>query len=170
MRMSKFHSAAIILLLISLLIPVTSPTQDYDYFTVKRVVDGNTLLLKDGQRVRLIGVDTPESYVSQKAYRDAERSGRDIETIKKSGKRALDFVKSLVKPGDKIVVRYDQQRIDKYGRILGYVYLEDGTFLNAEIIKQGYGRVDTGFPFKYLDDFRRYEREAREKKRGLWSE
>lgn len=167
--MSKSHFAAIILLLILLLIPVISPTQDYDYYTVKRVLDGNTLLLKDGQRVRFIGVDIPEILVSQGVYRDAERPDRDIETIKRSDKRAIDFVKSLVRPGDKIVVRYDWERIDKYGRILGYVYLEDGTFLNAEIIKQGYGRVDTGFPFKYLDDFRRYEREAREKKRGLWS-
>ena len=44
----------------------------------------------------------------------------------------------------------------------------DGTFLNAEIIKQGYGFAYTRFPFKYMDEFRRYEREAREKHRGLW--
>jgi micrococcal nuclease len=48
------------------------------------------------------------------------------------------------------------------------VFLEDGTFLNAEIIKQGYGFAYTRFPFKYLDEFRRYEREARENKRGLY--
>ena len=51
---------------------------------------------------------------------------------------------------------------------LAYVFLEDGTFLNAEIIKQGYGHADTRFPFKYMDRFRRYEREAREQGRGLW--
>ena len=47
--------------------------------------------------------------------------------------------------------------------------LEDGTFLNAEIIKQGFGFAYTRFPFKYLDEFRRYEREAREQNRGLWA-
>ncbi len=51
---------------------------------------------------------------------------------------------------------------------LAYVFLEDGTFLNAEIIKQGYGHAYTRFPFKYMDEFRRYEREARGQRRGLW--
>ncbi|MHA2069271.1 MAG: thermonuclease family protein, partial [Candidatus Thorarchaeota archaeon] len=49
-----------------------------------------------------------------------------------------------------------------------YVFLEDGTFLNAEIVRQGYGHAYTRFTFRYLDEFRRYEREAREQKRGLW--
>ena len=48
------------------------------------------------------------------------------------------------------------------------MYLEDGTFLNAEIIKQRYGFTYTRFPFKYMDEFRWYEREAREQNRGLW--
>jgi micrococcal nuclease len=65
-------------------------------------------------------------------------------------------------------LEYDQQRQDKYGRILAYVYLEDGTFVNAEIIRQGYGFSYTRFPFKYLEEFRTLEREAREAKRGLW--
>jgi len=52
---------------------------------------------------------------------------------------------------------------------LAYVYLEDRTFLNA-FIKQGYGFAYTRFPFKYMDKFRRYEREAREQRKGLWSQ
>jgi micrococcal nuclease len=63
---------------------------------------------------------------------------------------------------------YDRQRKDRHGRVLAYVYLLDGTFLNAEIIKQGYGFAYTKYPFKFLDEFRGYEREARETKRGLW--
>ena len=70
--------------------------------------------------------------------------------------------------GKKVRLEYDWQKRDKYGRLLGYVYLEDGTFLNAEIIKQGYGFAYTRFPFKYLEDFRKYEREARESNKGLW--
>jgi len=46
----------------------------------------------------------------------------------------------------------------------------DGTFLNAEIIKQRYGFAYTKYPFKYMEEFRQYEREARENKRGLWKE
>ena len=57
-------------------------------------------------------------------------------------------------------LEYDWQDRDKYGRLLAYVYLMDSTFLNAEIIRQGYGHAYTRFTFKYSDEFRQYEREA----------
>ncbi len=63
---------------------------------------------------------------------------------------------------------FGRQSKDLFGRTLAYVYLEDGTFLNAEIVKQGYGHAYTQFPFKYLEESRGYEREAREAQRGLW--
>jgi len=53
--------------------------------------------------------------------------------------------------------------------LLVYAYLEDGTSLNAEIAKRGYGHAYTKFPFKYMQEFRQYEREARIIKRGLWN-
>ena len=71
--------------------------------------------------------------------------------------------------GKPVRLAYDQQRQDKYGRILAYVYLDDGIFVNAEIIKQGYGLAYTRFPFKHLEEFRQLEREAREARRGLWA-
>ena len=67
-------------------------------------------------------------------------------------------------------LKYDVQRRDKYGRLLAYVYLMNGTLLNAEIIKQGYGHAYTRFPFKYKEEFKQYEKEAREAKRGLWAD
>jgi micrococcal nuclease len=70
--------------------------------------------------------------------------------------------------GKEVRLEFDWQRRDKYGRLLAYVYLLNGTFLNAEIIKQGYGFAYTRFPFKYLEEFRKYEREATESRRGLW--
>ena len=54
-------------------------------YLLKRVVDGDPLLLTNGERVRLIGVDTPEVRESGKLYQDAQRSGRDIKTIKALG-------------------------------------------------------------------------------------
>ena len=59
---------------------------------------------------------------------------------------------------------------DRYGRTLAYVFLEDGTLLNGEIIKQGYGHAYTQFPFSRMEEFRRLEREAREQERGLWEQ
>jgi micrococcal nuclease len=58
---------------------------------------------------------------------------------------------------------------DKYGLTLAYVFLEDGTFLNADIIRQGYGFAVTRFPFKHLEEFRRLEKEARDNEGGLWT-
>ncbi len=60
--------------------------------------------------------------------------------------------------------------LDEYGRTLAYVYLEDGTFLNAEVVKQGYGFAYRYFLFKYFDEFKQYEREARENEIGFWSD
>jgi len=58
--------------------------------------------------------------------------------------------------------------LDRFGRTLAYVYLEDGTFLNAESIRQGYGFAYTRFPLKWLEEFRRLKQEAREARRGMW--
>jgi micrococcal nuclease len=68
-----------------------------------------------------------------------------------------------------VSLEFDVERTDRFGRTLAYVYLPDGTFLNAEIVKQGYGHAYTQFPFKYLEQFREYEGEAREASRGLWA-
>ncbi len=160
-------------LLILQFLSAASYSQD-NLYRVKRVVDGDTLLLTNGERVRLIGVDTPEVHESKKLYRDAQRTGRDIKTIKALGKRASAFTKSLVDMKE-VRLEFDQANAhighrDKYGRILAYVYLKDGIFVNAEIVRQGYRFAYTRFPFKYMEEFRRYEREAREDKRGLWRE
>lgn len=59
------------------------------------------------------------------------------------------------------------EKRDKYGRLLAYVY-KNNTLINSEIIKQGYGHAYTKYPLKYLDEFREYERQARENGLGLW--
>ena len=85
------------------------------------------------------------------------------------GKEASAFTRRMVE-GKRVRLEYDQTRKDHYGRTLAYVFLEDGTHLNAEIIKQGYGHAYTRFPFRYLEEFRRHEKEAREVGRGLWKD
>ena len=146
--------------------------QSYDYndILVKRVVDGDTLQLVSGERVRLIGIDTPEIHESSKLYRDSQRTRQDIQTIKELGRRAFEFTKKLVE-GERVSLEFDVEKHDKYGRILAYVYLKDGTFVNAEIVKQGYASLMTIPPnVKYADLFRRLYQEARMNKRGLWAE
>ena len=101
-------------------------------YTVAKVIDGDTLKLSNGERVRLIGIDTPESRDNPKLRRDAERTGQDRQAIIAMGKRATEFTKKLVE-GKQVRLEFDVQQRDKYGRLLAYVYLEDGTFLNSSI-------------------------------------
>jgi micrococcal nuclease len=142
--------------------------------TVTRVVDGDILKVRywgKEESIRLIGIDTPESRVNKKTKRDAKRSGQDIKTITAMGKRATEYVESLVKPGDLITIEFDAQQRDRYGRLLGYVYLSNGKMLNEEIVKAGYANVMTISPnMKYKDRFLKAYKEAREKERGLWQE
>ncbi len=139
---------------------------------VIKIIDGDTLWVHYGgqrEKVKLIGIDTPESKVNTKAKRDAEKTGQDIKIITSMGKRATTYVSSLVKPGDKVTIEFDVEQRDRYGKLLGYVYLSNGKMLNEEIVKAGYATVMTIPPnVKYKDKFSRAYKEARERKRGLW--
>lgn len=136
---------------------------------VKRVVDGDTFELSDGERVRLLGIDTPEKYESDKLEKDAESSGQDKKTIMKLGKLAGDYVRNFVE-GKTVILEKEPNYSDKdkNNRLLRWVYLEDGTFVNGKIIRDGYAYVFEKFPVSKMDELRKYQREARENKRGLW--
>lgn len=123
-------------------------------YVVTKVIDGDTIVINNEEKIRLIGVDTPESVHPSKS-------------VEYFAKEATVFTKRMCE-GKAVKLEYDWQRQDKYGRTLAYVYLEDGTFINAEIVKQGYGYVYTKFPFKYMDEFREYQQKAREAEKGLW--
>jgi micrococcal nuclease len=127
--------------------------------SVDEFLGGDTLVVEiNGQqeRVRLIGVDTPETVHPQKP-------------VEYFGKEASAFTKQLAE--GQAVRLEDAPHCtdrDKYNRLLRYVYLPDGRLLNAEIIAQGYGHAYTRFPFAKMEEFRALEREAREAGRGLW--
>ena len=140
-----------------------------DFYTCTRVVDGDTIVVEKIGKVRLIGVDTPETKHPRKP-------------VEYFGKEASAFTKKMVE-GKRVRLEYDWQRKDKYNRVLAYVYVMTNDvqdmpefknrasmelMVNAEIIKQGYGHAYTRYPFKHLEQFRKYEKEARENKRGLW--
>ncbi len=120
-----------------------------------RVIDGDTIELDGAERVRLIGVDTPES-VDQ---------SRPVEYF---GKEASAFTRGLAE-GKRVRLEFDRETVDTYGRTLAYVYLPDRTLLNGEIIRRGYGHAYTRFPFRYEREFVVLEREARAAGRGLWA-
>lgn len=124
---------------------------------VERVVDGDTFVLEDGQRVRLIGVDTPESVHPDKSKNT------------EFGKTASAFAKEALE-GKRVILEKDVSDTDRYGRLLRYVYLEDGTFFNEYLVKEGYAKVYTYPPdVKFSDVFVEAERYARENNKGLWA-
>ncbi len=128
---------------------------------VVRVIDGDTFVIeKNGApcTVRMIGVDTPETV-------------HPTRPVQFYGKEASRFTRNLLK-GERVYLVVDPQQgeRDRYGRLLGYIYrYPDKLFVNAEIIRQGYGHAYPNFPFKHLARFRQVERFARQAKKGLWS-
>lgn len=125
--------------------------------TVTRVIDGDTIEVNlDGKlyKVRFIGVDTPETVAP----------GRPVERF---GKEASQFTRSKLEKKT-VYLAFDWDLYDRYGRLLAYVYLQDKTCFNAELIRLGYGHAYTKYPFLFLEEFRKLEAEARQAKRGLW--
>lgn len=131
------------------------------YVTVIKIVDGDTFWIDDGsekgEKIRLIGVDAPESRKTGK---------KDIGFF---GQESKEFLTRLLS-GKKVKLEFDVGKYDQYHRTLAYVFLEDGTFLNAELVKQGYALVMTVPPnIKHATTFLSLQQEARENNRGLWS-
>ena len=126
---------------------------------VERVVDGDTFVASVNgrrERVRVIGVDTPESV-------DPNRPDEPF------GEEASDFAKHYL-DGETVRMAGDVEPRDRYGRMLAYVWLADGTFWNALLAAEGYAQHLTIPPnVTYADLFRRLVGEARREDRGLWA-
>lgn len=139
---------------------------------VTKVIDGDTFRCKlNGEeiRVRLIGIDTPESHSNPKAKRDAQRNHLTLDEITKMGKEAYEFTKSLIPEGTVVYLETDIQLTDKYGRVLSYVWLPDGRMLNNILVSEGYAQVYTIPPnVKYEQLFLSAQRKAREEGKGFW--
>ncbi|GAB1349499.1 thermonuclease family protein [Ignavibacteriales bacterium] len=143
-----------------------------DEAVVDKITDGDTFSVVFNERkekIRLIGIDTPESRRNNRSEKQSDEENIDQETIIAMGKKAKEFMASLIKKGDKVRLEFDAQERDKYGRFLCYVYLEDGRMLNEVIIKEGYAYPLTIAPnVKYEEKFRDAFRFARENNMGLW--
>ena len=143
--------------------PPTAEATTETYLRVVRVIDGDTFVVEDdtqknGRKVRLIGIDAPESRKT------------DHEDVQFYGKEAKEFLKHFLE-GRSVRLEYDVSPKDQYGRTLAYAYLQDGTFLNAYLIQQGYANVMTIPPnVAFADTFALLQREAREANRGMWGE
>jgi micrococcal nuclease len=127
--------------------------------TVSRVTDGDTVEIRpalDGTRdVRLIGVDAPETAYSPRGPQPY-------------GEEAAEFAGERLE-GGRVTLRFDVERKDRYGRLLAYLYLPDGSMFNEVLLREGYAQVATFPPnVRHVQRFREAQREAREARRGIW--
>ena len=131
-------------------------------YTVTHVNDGDTIIVKQGdggeETVRFLGVDTPE-------VKDPRKP------VQCFGEAASAHTKAVIAVGSGVRLAPDPQDTDrdKYGRLLRYVYLPDGTLYNAQLIKDGFGFAYTVFPLTKLAEFKALEADARANNRGLWA-
>jgi micrococcal nuclease len=136
------------------------PPKDAVPAKVQRVSDGDTFVATvkgRRERVRVIGVDTPESVAPN----------RPVEPF---GEEASEFAKHYL-DGETVRLAGDAEPRDRYGRMLAYVWLRDGTFWNALLVAEGYAQQLTIPPnVTYAGLFRRLAAEARRNDRGLWAE
>jgi len=124
-------------------------------FTVKWVNDGDTIVLANGKRVRYIGINTPEiDHANQRSQ--------------PFGYAAKTFNKQMVL-NRKIRLEFDQERQDRYGRLLAYIFLPDGIFLNEHMLQKGYAFFLFRKPnLRYRQRLLKAQQEAMNARRGLW--
>ena len=138
-----------------------SCSQDnYSQIKVLEVIDGDTVKLSNGRMLRYIGLDTPEVRIK------AVGAGF-VYDPQPFSLEAKEFNRKLVE-GKNVRVEYDIEKTDRYGRLLGYCFIED-TFVNAKLIEEGYAVLYTFPPnVKYTDLFVESQKKAQKKKKGLW--
>ena len=138
-----------------LLIPSRPPCAADTWHRVKWVIDGDTVVISNGHKVRYIGIDAPEL-------------GHDDHEAEPYGDEAKRFNVSLV--NRKIVrLEFDKERNDQYERLLAYVFLKDGTFVNAEILSIGYAYLLYHRPnIKHNSIMLQSQRAAMSAKKGIW--
>jgi micrococcal nuclease len=124
---------------------------------VVQIVDGDTLVLAGGAKVRVLGIDAPE----------LERDGRPADFLAHKARAALGDL-TLNKT---IALEYDRLRYDHYGRLLAYIRLPDHTLVNTELVRRGLARVYLISPnLRYQKDLLTAQQEAIEAQRGVWQQ
>lgn len=141
-------------------LPVASPSAAF--YQVVRVIDGDTIVVKindKNETVRLIGINSPEVNDPRKP-------------VECFGHEASNKAKEIL-TGKKVRLEADptQSDRDKYGRLLRYVFLKDGTNFNQLMIEQGYAFEYTyHFPYRYQKEFKQAQKKAEKEGMGLWEE
>jgi endonuclease YncB( thermonuclease family) len=146
------HKNLIILIFIALI--GLAPSQK-PFYSIKFVYDGDTILTNTDQKVRYLGIDAPEIGYGEKKSEFMAVAARD-ENIRLVKKR-------------KVILEFDRERTDQYGRLLAYLYLENGEMVNALLLRKGLAHVAMKLPnLRYLQPLLHFQRLAIEERIGIW--
>lgn len=157
MKKAQKNSLTTLLAVLIIFIMYNFFQQESGQYMVKAVIDGDTIELSSGEKVRYIGVDTPEF---QSSHNKTEKFAEE----------AYQANRKMVE-NRKVKLEYDVQQRDQYGRLLAYVYTNDGIMVNEWLIANGYAKTVVFPPnVRYVDRFFQLEQEAQKQKIGLWSE
>jgi micrococcal nuclease len=119
---------------------------------VTRVIDGDTVVLSDGTKLRYIGIDSPETHAHECFASEAKKKNEELVL------------------GKEIILKKDVSETDRYKRLLRYVYLPDGTFVNKRLVEEGYAYASSYPPdITFQEDLQNAQNQARHKKKGLWA-
>lgn len=136
---------------------------------VDRVVDGDTIHLKSPvlgtTKIRFVNVDTPETYHTPKNEADKNQL--------RFGKKASDYLKTRLSPGERITVKIGSEAKDSYGRLLGQVITESGSNVNLELVKNGYAPTYFIWPVDNQEDYQQFQAAAaaaKQEQKGIWNE
>lgn len=157
-------------LIVSLLILLLSPTLLVAQQLSGRVAwiyDGDTLLVDDIGKVRLLGIDTPETERSARDQFYIDKFAIPAKHLRQVARDAKQYAIKTVK-GQLVKLQTEQITRDKYGRLLAYVQLADGQLLNRLLLEKGLAAVFRRYDFQRKEDFLAAERSARQQQLGLW--
>jgi len=129
----------------------------YSFVKVKKVYDGDTILLTNGNKIRLLGINTPEV---ESRYKSASEAG---------GEAAKQWLKKLLLK-KKVRIERDVEKHDKYSRVLAHVFTEDKQHINLELVKKGFASVNIHPPnIKYTDELVDAQNQAEQAQLGIWN-
>ncbi|MBT5185397.1 MAG: thermonuclease family protein, partial [Kordiimonadaceae bacterium] len=160
--------------IIIILLGFTSPLYGYDSAHIKSqlkpekgdlfkslvidIVDGDTIILENNTTVRLVGIQAPKIALNRKNFKEWPL-----------GYEAKDALRDLTM-NKSVLLYYGGRKLDRYGRALAHLFLEDGTWVQGEMLKQGMARVYSFSDNRSIvDDMMKEEKEARLKNTGIWS-
>ncbi|MCX8008121.1 MAG: thermonuclease family protein [Patescibacteria group bacterium] len=132
--------------------PVNHAQLTSDTHKVVKVIDGDTIVLANGDKVRYIGVNSPEIHKDECFGKESKRRNEELVL------------------NNYVVLKKDVSETDKYKRLLRYVYLPDGTFVNKKIVQEGYAYASSYPPdISLQEELREAQKDAQQRKQGLWS-